>query len=123
MIEELEAKAVLQMINEEQGRLRGRVTQDHQGAVLEVRARRRRDGGVVFGYSYERTRLEKAVLLLLICPFNACGRSIGAKERWRTEHPMPEPLKRRPRSGLKSSMVYQTARLFDEVPVGSLEAP
>lgn len=96
MIEELEAEAVLQMVNEERGGLRGRVTWSGQGVKIEIRARRRRDGGAVLGYSYDDVRVERSVLLALVCTQIACERSQSVKRQWALRNPIAPTLQRRP---------------------------
>ena len=117
MIEELEAEAVLQMVNDERGGLRGLVTRDHQGAAIEVRARRRRDGAAVLGYSYEGVRVERSALLLLICPQAACERSQSVKKAWAARNPPAPALQRRPRTGAVADAHRVEARLFEETSV------
>jgi hypothetical protein len=114
MIQELEAKAVSQMVNEEQGRARSRVAFDHEGVTVEVRARRRRDGAAVLGYSFDGVRLERAVLLMLICPQAACEHGQSIRRQWTARNPPTPALQRRPRTGLKSADSRVEARLFEE---------
>jgi len=117
MIEGLEAEAVAQLVAEERGGLRKRATLSHHGMEIEVRARRRNDGAAILGYSYDGVRLERAVLLLLICPENACERSQAAKHQWQVRKPAPPALQRRPRTTLKGAVSVEGAQLFEEVPV------
>jgi len=127
MIEELEAEAVAQLMAAERGAERGAerkgATLGFQGTVIEVRARRRKDSAVVLGYSYGGVRLERAVLLLLICPQSACERSQSAKARWEALNPGKPPLQRRPRNGMKTISEVGAARLFDEVSLDGAESP
>lgn len=117
MIEELEAEAVLQMVNEEQGSARSRVTFDHKGMTVEVRARRRRDGAAVLSYSFDGVRLERAVLLMLICPQAACERGQSVRRQWELRNPPAPALQRRPPTGLKPANTSVGARLFEEAPI------
>lgn len=117
MIEELEAEAVLQMVNGERGGSRDRVIREHHGVDVEVRARRRRDGAAVLCYSYDGIRLERSVLLALVCSQAACERSQSAKRQWDARHPPLPSLLRRPRTGLKTVHRPVEAKLFDEVQV------
>ena len=126
MIEELESEAVLQMVREERGQSRSRVSSECRGAAIEVRARRRKDGGVVLGYSYGGYRLERTVLLLLLCPQVACERSQSAKAQWASQNPMPPPPPtppppppRRPRTAVKATSGVTPARLFEDVLIAS----
>jgi len=121
MIEELEAEAVAQLIAAERGAERKGATLGFEGTVIEVRARRRKDGAVVLGYSYGGVRLERAVLLLLICPQSACERSQSAKARWEALNPRKPTLQRRPRDGMKTIREVAAARLFGEVSLGVAE--
>ncbi len=114
MIEELEAEAVSQMVNEEQGRARSRVICAHEGVTIEVRARRRRDGAAALGYSFDGVRLERAVLLMLICPMATCEHSQSVKRQWAARNPPMPALQRRPHTGLKSAESRVEARLFEE---------
>lgn len=123
MIEELEAEAVAQLVAGECGGVRAKAKLSHQGTVVEVRARRRNDGGVVLGYSYGGVRLERAILLLLMCPQVACERSRSAKTRWEARNPPLPALQRRPRNGMKTVGDVAKAQLFDEVPVGGARSP
>lgn len=120
MIEELEAEAVAQLVAAERGDARARATLEHQGTTVEVRARRRRDGAVVLGYGYGGERLERAVLLLLLCPEAACERSQSAKQRWEARSSSAPVLQRRTRSPMRSVPTFEGSRLFEEVP---LEGP
>ena len=122
MIEELEAEAVVQMVREERGESRSRVSLECQGAAVEVHARRRKDGGVVLRYSYGGSRLERAVLILLLCPQAACERSQSAKARWASQNPSPAPapaLQRRPRTTFPATSVAIPVKLFEDVLVAS----
>lgn len=114
MIQEIEAEAVSQMVNEEQGGIRSRVVFDHEGVTVEVRARRRRDGAAVLGYSFDGVRLERAVLLMLICPQAACEHAQSSKRQWAARIPPTPALQRRPRTGLKSAAGRVEPRLFEE---------
>lgn len=117
MIEELEAEAVLQMLAEERGGLRGRVTSDHQGAAIEIRARRRRDGASALCYSYAGVRLERSDLLFLVCPQTACDRSRCAKQLWRARDPANAGLNHAPIRRIPRSDFSEKASLFAEVPL------
>lgn len=117
MIEELEAKAVAQLVAEERGEVRERAMLNHQGIAIEVRARRRKDGAAVLGYSYDGVRLERAVLLLLICPEDACERSQAVKREWRVRKPATPALQRRTRTPLKAAASGQGTQLFEDVAV------
>lgn len=117
MIEELEAEAVAQLVAEERGAVRGKAMLSHRGMTIEVRARRRKDGAAVLGYSYDGVRLERAVLLLLMCPEDACERSQALKQQWQALKPAPPALQRRPRTVMKGAVDIGEARLFDEVSV------
>ena len=117
MIEGLEAEAVAHLVAAERGETRAKATLDDHGTTIEVRARRRKDGAVVLGYSYGGARLERAVLLLLICPVAACERSQSAKSQWKARNPAPPVLQRRSRNAVTFGANGAEARLFDEVPV------
>ena len=117
MIEGLEAEAVAQLVAEERGGIRERATLSHHGMEIEVHARRRKDGAAVLGYSYDGVRLERAVLLLLICPEDACERSQAVKQQWQARRPAPPALQRRPRTAMKGAVGLGEARLFAEVSV------
>ncbi|WP_143098295.1 hypothetical protein [Variovorax sp. OK605] len=123
MIEELEAEAIAQLVEEECGGVRGMAMLNHQGMVIEVRARRRKEGAAVLGYRYDGVRLERATLLLLICPEEACERSQAVKQQWQTHRPVPPALQRRTRSSLKVAPSVEGARLFEEVLVDSGAEP
>lgn len=117
MIEELEADAVAQLVAEERGEVREKAMLSHQGMAIEVRARRRKDGAAILGYSYDSVRLERAVLLLLVCPEDACERSQAVKREWHVRKPAPPALQRRTRTPLKAAASGEGARLFEDVPV------
>lgn len=121
MIEELEAEAVAQLVAAERGDARARATLEHQGTTVEVRARRRKDGAVVLRYGYGGERLERAVLLLLMCPETACERSQSAKRRWEARDPTAPALQRRTRSPMKGVPTFEGSRLFEEVSLESSE--
>ena len=117
MIEELEAEAVAQLVAEERGEGREGAACSHEGMIIEVRARRRKDGAAVLGYRCDGVRLERATLLLLICPEDACERSQAVKQRWHATRPIRPELQRRPRTAMKGAAVIGEARLFEEVSV------
>lgn len=117
MIEELEAEAVAQLVEAERGAERAKVTADHKGTPIEVRARRRSDGGVVLGYSYGGVRLERVVLLTLVCPQAGCERGQVVKREWEARNPPPPVLQRRALSWPVAGASSLGAPLFEEVPV------
>ena len=115
MIEELEAEAVVQMVAEERGGRRLTVTCLHDGNLVEVMARRRKDGGTVLAYSYEGARLERATLLALICPHHGCEESRSTKQRWKARtRPVAHPMERRPPRLGPNLQVNEPARLAEE---------
>ena len=119
MIEELEAEAVSQMVAVERGSVRLPVTRQHDGALIEVTARRRRDGAGVLRYSYGGVRLERAVLLMLTCPSQLCEKSLKARRLWAARSELPQKLQqtRRTTTLLPLSTSRTVASLFSEITI------
>lgn len=119
MIERLETEALERLTSDASSGARISVSMLHEGAPVEVRARRMANGASALGYSYAGVRLERAVLLLLLCPEGACARSQIVKSQWQASNPLQPVQQRTPLSTAKSTPYFEPSRLFDEVPFDS----
>lgn len=122
MIADLEAESIVQLSKEECGGLRSSVTQKNLGAIVEIRARRTPKGSIVLQYSYDGVRLERVVLLALLCTQSGCEQSQTAKRLWAARPPQPPVLQRRPPQNLLASVGkrIKASTLFTEVPIPSV---
>lgn len=111
MIEQLEAQAILQLNMATEPVARIRVTSDCGGYLVEVLLRRMRSGKQVFGYSYAGIKLERSVLLLLICPEVACERNQATQRKWRELQGQPGPRSR------QINWTFQFSHLVEDIPV------
>lgn len=115
MIEGLEAEAVAKLGVAVGKRGRVEASGAHQGFAIDVLARRRKDGTVVFGYRYGGVRLEKSVLLTLICPQQGCEPGQRVKREWAARNPLPPERQRCARGWQTLSLSGSWAPLFEEV--------
>lgn len=97
MIEQMEEEASMQLAAACDARERACVRSSQKGNAIEVRARRLRNGKQIFGYSFCAVRLERAVLLQLLCPDSTCPHCRRTQARWRAfqglVNPIPQPLR------------------------------
>lgn len=112
MIERLENEAMSLLAANVDSKARVRVSAAHAGNEIEVTARGKRGGGVIYGYSYGGVRVDRSNLLLLTCPESACELSQSVQRKWRDAHGAAQPTSER-----KSSQRLKVASLFDETPV------
>jgi hypothetical protein len=113
MIEQLEAEAV-RLLGCGLGAVAVAAAQ-HDGNSVEVGARHLSHGRTVFSYRYGGVRLERTVLLLLLCTEVDCERSLAVKRQWLTANPPPLGLQRRTKSGLRRMPSFEAVPLFREV--------
>ncbi len=112
MIEQLENEAMSLLAANVDSKARVRVSAAHAGNEIDVTARGKRGGGVIYGYSYGGVRVDRSNLLLLTCPESACDLSQSVQRKWRDAHGAAQPTSER-----KSSQRLKVASLFDENPV------
>lgn len=117
MVEQLEAKAARQLAADMSAGARVCVTVNHDGALVEVRARRTSKGAVSFGFSYGGVRFERSALLLLVCPEHACERSQAVKRQWLERNPQPPTPSRRMSSAMKSVSAFEAKHLQEDAPI------
>jgi hypothetical protein len=82
MIKELEQQARLQMAACNAARRSGHAAAMVNGAAVAVHVRTLRNGRELFGYSYEGVRLERSVLLQLLCTDTECPQCQQTKANW-----------------------------------------
>ena len=112
MIEQLENEAMSLLAANVGSKARVRVSAAHAGNEIDVTARGKRGGGVIYGYSYGGVRVDRSNLLLLTCPESACDLSQSVQRKWRDAHGVAQPSSER-----KSSQRLKVASLFEETPV------
>jgi hypothetical protein len=83
MIEQMEAQAILQLAASTERKASACISSSHRGDVVEVRTRRLKSGKQIFGYSFCSVRLERVVLLQLLCPEAACPHCKRTQAQWR----------------------------------------
>lgn len=83
MIEQMEEQASLQLAGSTGGRATACVSSSHGGNSVKVRTRRLKSGKQIFGYSFCSVRLDRAVLLQLLCPEAACPHCKRTQAQWR----------------------------------------
>ncbi len=83
MIEKMEEQASLQLAASTDRRASACICSNLKGGVVEVRTRRLKSGKQVFGYSFCSVRLERAVLMQLLCPEAACPHCKRTQAQWR----------------------------------------
>jgi len=112
MIEQLENEAMSLLAANVDSKARVRVSAAHAGNGIDVTARGKRGGGVIYGYSYGGVRVDRSNLLLLTCPESACELSQAVQRKWKEEHGSAKPSSER-----KGSLRLKVASLFTETPV------
>lgn len=112
MIEQLENEAMSLLAANGDCKERVRVSAAHAGNEIDVTARGKRGGGVIYGYSYGGIRVDRSNLLLLTCSESACELSQSVQRKWRDAHGAAQAC-----SDRKSSQRLKVASLFDETPV------
>lgn len=83
MIEQMEEQAGLQLATLTDRRASACISSNLKGGMVEVRTRRLKSGKQVFGYSFCSVRLDRAVLVQLLCPETACPHCKRTQARWR----------------------------------------
>jgi len=83
IIEQLEAQARQELPADALVGARARVAVVRDGQEIEVVYRVDRNGKRVFNYSYAGARMERQVLLMLLCTEGACPKANAVQQRWR----------------------------------------
>ena len=83
VIEQLEAQVRAELPAEARAGARARAAVVRDGQEIEVVYRVDRNGKRVFNYSYAGARMERQVLLMLLCTEGACPKAKKAQQRWR----------------------------------------
>lgn len=95
MIERMETQARLQLTPTTAAKPRATVSVEHMGHAVEIHARVLRTGKVLFGYSYDGVRLERSVLLQLLCTETDCPACKQTQANWKSFRGIPAPVPRR----------------------------
>ncbi len=111
MIEQMEEQASQQLAASTDRRARACISSSHRGNVVEVRTRRLKSGKQVFGYSFCSVRLERSVLLQLLCPEAACPHCKRTQAQWRAFRGQVTPVPPQTRES------FQFRHLVDEVTI------
>jgi hypothetical protein len=112
MIEQMEKEARMQLAETSDTKARACIRSSHMGNEIEVRARRLKNGNQVFGYSLCAVKLERAVLLQLLCPEPACPHCLRTQARWRTFQGLATPA-----SPQLTRESFEFRHLVDEVAI------
>lgn len=113
MIERMESQARAQLATSTAAVPRARVAAEHHGHALEVHARVLDTGKEIFGYRYDGVRLERAVLLQLLCTPTACPRCQQTQANWHAFRGIPRVARQSP------PQRYQFSHLVEEVAVAA----
>lgn len=111
MIEQMEEQASLQLAASTGMRASACISSNHGGDMVEVRTRRLKSGKQVFGYSYCAVRLERSVLLQLLCPEAACPHCTRTQSQWRAFRGQVAP------TAAKTRESFQFRHLVEEVAI------
>lgn len=109
MIEQMEAQARLQLAGSTAAKPKACVAATHKGYTVEILARVLRTGKELIGYSYDGIRLERSVLLQLLCTETVCPQCQLTQKNWRAfrgESTIASP---------PSPFVFQFRHLAEEV--------
>lgn len=101
MIEQMEERASLQLAATTGRRPRACINSSHKGEMVEVRTRRLNNGKQIFGYSFCSVRLERAVILQLLCPEAACPHCKRTQAQWRAFRGLEAPTAPTPRESFR----------------------
>lgn len=82
MIEQIETQARQQLAASTATKPRASVAVMHKGHIVELQARLLATGKELFGYSYDGVRLERSVLLQLLCIETACPQCQQTQANW-----------------------------------------
>lgn len=115
MIEHMEAQASLKLATLKGNRVKAYIDSTHKGNIVQVYARRFSNDRQVFGYSYGGTRLERSVLLQLLCPEMECSLCKITNNKWQALQGAAIAKVRQP---LQS---YQFAHLMEEITIATRE--
>jgi len=111
MIEQMEEQASLQLAASTGMRASACISSSLKGGVVEVRTRRLKGGKQVFGYSFCSVRLERSVLLQLLCPEAACPHCKRTQAQWRAFRGQVAPVPPQTRES------FQFRHLVEEVTI------
>ena len=111
MIEQMEARARLQLAESENAKARVIIAEIHHNKAVTVCARLLKSGRQILGYSYDGIRLERLTLLQLLCTETDCPHCQKTQANWRSFRGIVSPAPRTVRSS------YQFSHLSEEVPV------
>ncbi|MDD3937982.1 hypothetical protein [Rhodoferax sp.] len=114
MLEQIEASALQQLGDSLNKPDHGSATLSVNGKEVQVRVRRMRSGKVVYGYGYYGVRMERTLLLQLLCSDPDCPQCKQTQSNWRSLH--GEPIKV-PEHKKKDS--YSFKPLFEEAALSS----
>lgn len=111
MIEQMEARARLQLAGLVNTRAQARITEMHHDKAVTVQARLLKSGKQILGYSYDGIRLERSTLLQLLCTETDCPHCQQTQTNWKTFRGIAAPVPRRvPHS-------YQFRHLVEDVEI------
>ena len=115
MIEQMEERASLQLAASTDRRASACISSSLKGGVVEVRTRQLKGGKQVFGYSFCSVRLERSVLLQLLCPEAACPHCKRTQAHWRAFRGQVTPVPPQTRES------FQFRHLVEEVTIEEVE--
>ena len=87
------------------------ISSSHRGDIVEIRTRRLKSGKQVFGYSFCSVRLERAVLVQLLCPDATCPHCMRTQAQWRAFRGLVGP------TAPKARESFQFRHLVEEVTI------
>jgi len=111
MIEQMEAQARLQLSDSIAAKPRACITAVHKGHDVEVHARLLGTGKELFGYSYDGIRLERSVLLQLLCTETVCPQCQRTQANWNAFRGISSVTRR------SVQQSYQFKHLVEEVAI------
>ena len=82
MIEMLEGQVKLQLAETAGARPQASASARHKGIAVLVSAHRLRNGKAIFKYSFDGIRLERSILLQLLCPETDCPQCKQTQANW-----------------------------------------
>lgn len=111
MIEQMEEQASRELAASTERRASACISLSHRGDVVEIRTRRLKSGKQVFGYSFCSVRLERTVLLQLLCPEATCPHCKRTQAQWRAFRGLVAP------TAPKARESFQFRHLIEEVTI------
>lgn len=111
MIEMLEEQVRMQLAETTGARPQASASDSHKGITVLVSAHRLRNGKTIFKYSFDGIRLERSILLQLLCAETACPQCKQTQANWTLFRGVLAPSRRvvQPSYGFK--------HLVEEVPI------